>query len=375
MGWAIVFSWLQKLRRDTGQLRSGEYGQDSNHGLSLVLEIAERVVVAGGGSAVRSRALAGVLRLEDGDLLVGYREGSDHLKTDDGVVMKTRSSDGGRSWQRPSPAWYQPGWDCAGGRSMAVTPDGELVMFVLQARRAGGAPQAHVYPTWSTDGGRTWGPLGQEITLFRGWTEPNPQGRIFELSDGRWMMPAYGSDVASGIASPTAGGAIGYTITAVSNDQGRTWRRQGVMARSDSIHFNEPAVLRLSGGRFMAVIRTQGEPFTSYLCYSGDEARTWSEPRELPFAGQTPYMIELDGGSVLCAYRDRDPLQLGISASVTRDGGMSWQYAGRLYEGTDWNCGYPGLVQLADGYFFCVYYTCYKQVNCEVHGLILRVDD
>jgi hypothetical protein len=342
--------------------------------LTPVLEIVEKVVVAGGGAA-RSRALAGVVQVGDGELLVGYREGSDHLATDDGVVMTTRSADGGRTWEQPVEAWAKPGWDCAGGRSITQTPDGDLVMFVLQAKRSGGAAEAHVYPTWSSDGGRTWGPAGDELSLFNGWSEANPAGHIYEMSDGRWLMPAYGSDDVAGIATPTSAGAISYTITAVSDDRGRTWQRHSIMARSDTIHFHEPAMLRLADGRYMAVIRTQNEPFTSYLCYSSKEAKTWSDPRPLPFAGQTPYMIALDSGAVLCAYRDRDPLQLGVSASVTHDGGETWRYAGRLYEGADWNCGYPGLVTLADGQLFCVYYTCYQQGNSELHGLIIRVTD
>ena len=75
----------------------------------------------------------------------------------------------------------------------------------------------------------------------------------------------------------------------------------------------------------------------------------------------------------MCAYRDRDPEQLGVSASITRDGGKTWAFAGQLYAGADWNCGYPGLVTLPSGELFCVYYSCYdNQGNLEVHGLFLR---
>lgn len=337
------------------------------------IEIVKKIVVAH-GIEPRSRALAGVQLLAGGDLVVGYRDGSDHLVTDDGAVMITRSTDGGHTWQEPWSACELSGWDCAGGRSMVQTPSGDLMMFVLQARRAVETPESHVYSTSSSDGGRTWGPFGAELSLFSGWTEPNPAGHIHILADGRWMMPAYGSDSVSGIASPTTSASDGrtYAIVAFSDDGGHTWTDSSAMANSPDINFHEPVVLLLRDGHFLAVIRTQDHPFTSYQCYSEDEGRTWSHPQPLPFQGQTPYLIELQSKVVLCAYRDRDPSRPGVSFSLTRDGGATWEYAGRLYEGTDWNCGYPALVQLPSNEIFCVYYTCYEHGNCEIHGLFLR---
>jgi hypothetical protein len=58
-----------------------------------------------------------------------------------------------------------------------------------------------------------------------------------------------------------------------------------------------------------------------------------------------------------------------VSVSTTTDGGATWVYASRLYEGTSWNCGYPGMVPLPNGEILCVYYTSYEGGNCEVHGV------
>ena len=341
-----------------------------------MLEILDRQAIVGGAVA-RSRSLTGILLLPNGDLLIGYREGTDHLLTDDGVVMTIRSTDGGRSWQRPSKVVEISDWDCAGGRSMTTTPDGDLLMYVFLARRSIGAnPEAHVFPIRSTDGGRSWGSMGEELALFDGWTEPNTSGEIIELSGGQWMIPVYGSATSTGVINPSSAaqdGSKSYSIVAFSQDDGKTWPSTCIVAQHPSINFHELAVTRVKEGRFLAVIRTQDPPYTSYQSDSDDEGRTWSTPKPLPFCGQTPSLIQLPSGVILCAYRDRAPDKLGVSVSLTYDEGISWEFGGQLYAGTDWNCGYPGLVYLPGGDVFCVYYSCYDaRGNSEIHGLRLR---
>lgn len=64
------------------------------------------------------------VRLPNGDILVGYRVGSDHHMTPDGAFHITRSSDNGRHWTPPKVLAAYPGWDiCA---TMGQYPDGIL---------------------------------------------------------------------------------------------------------------------------------------------------------------------------------------------------------------------------------------------------------
>ena len=332
------------------------------------MKVIDRVLIAAGPEP-RSRALAGVQLLPNGDLLVGYRLASrhpvgDHDMIDDGAVVTTRSSDGGRTWSEPHPVAALPGWDCSGGNRMVQTPDAALVMFVMKARRVG-SPESHVHPIRSTDGGLTWGPMGPEMSLFGGSTEPHAMDRALTTSGGDWMLPVYGAD--------EPGGAT-YAAVAFSPDMGRTWGGKVVVARSSDITFYEAAVTRMPDGRFMAVIRTQDPPFDSYVSHSADEGRTWTEPRALPFQGQTPFLFLLHSGAIACFYRDRDPQRPGVSVSVTADGGENWTYAAQVYRGKDWNCGYPSAVRLPDGRLFCVYYGCYEGFNSEVHGVYITED-
>ena len=342
--------------------------------MNSTIEILDRVVIVS-GKEPRSRALAGVQLLANGDLLVGYRYGSDHLLTDDGAVITIRSSDGGRTWGEPRSVFALPGWDCAGGSRIVQTPSGDLIMFVFQARRADPeTAESHVYPTSSTDYGHTWGPFGPELVLFRGWTESYAVGHVHVLSaaskaappNGRWMMPVHGADTVDGVT---------YSTVAFSDDAGQTWGDQAILARDPTINFYETAIIRLRDGRFLAVIRTQDPPFEAYQSYSADEGRTWTSPTPTGFQGHTPYLIELPSGAILCAYRERHPDRPGVSVSITHDDGGTWAYAGQLYAGTHWNCGYPSLVRLPSGDLFCVYYTSYTDGNCEIHGLFLAERD
>ena len=128
------------------------------------MRVIERVLIAG-GKEPRSRALAGVQLLPNGDLLVGYRLASrhpvgDHDMIDNGALVTTRSKDGGRTWSELHPVAALPGWDCSGGNRMVQTPDGDLVMFVMKARRVG-SPESHVHPIRSSDGGLDMGSHGR----------------------------------------------------------------------------------------------------------------------------------------------------------------------------------------------------------------------
>ncbi len=248
---------------------------------------------------------------------------------------------------------------------MALTPDDDLVMFVMKARRVDAA-ESHVHPIRSVDGGLTWGPMGKELALFGTFTEPHCMGHALMTSDGDWMLPIYGADEPGGNT---------YAAVAFSSDMGLTWGNKTVVARSRRIMFYEPAIARMSDGRFMAVIRTQDPPFDSFLSYSPDEGRTWTVPLPLPFQGQTPFLFGLRSGAIACFYRDRDPRRPGVSVSTTVDGGVNWAYAAQVYRGTDWNCGYPSAVRLPDGRIFCVYYTCYEGFASEVQGVYINDDD
>ncbi len=332
------------------------------------LTILDEVVIAAGRQP-RSRVFAGVHLLQKGELLVGYREGTDHLVTDDGAIMMTRSADNGRTWSDPIAVFALPGWDCAGANRILQLEDGLLLMFVFQARwhRSGdnGSPQreTHVFATRSSDGGRTWSEFGPEVQLFDGWTEPYAHGELLLADDGNWLLPVHGADCV---------GDTTYSTLAASTDEGQTWSRRAVIAAAEGTNFYETDLIRLEDGRLLGVIRTDDSPFETFQAYSSDDGHSWTDPQSTGFRGPTPRLFRLRSGALLCAYRDRDPERPGVSYSMSENGSQEWRFAGRLYESIDWNCGYPDMVRLPSDEIFCVFYTAYRDGDSEIHGLWLR---
>ena len=248
---------------------------------------------------------------------------------------------------------------------MVQTPDGTLVMFVMKARRVG-SPESHVHPIRSTDGGLTWGPMGPEMSLFGGSTEPHAMDRALITSGGDWMLPVYGAD--------EPGGAT-YAAVAFSPDMGRTWGGKVVVARSSGHHLlrgcrDQDA--RTAASWPSSAHRTRPSTATSPTLPT--RAALGPSRARSPSRGRPPSSSLLRSGAIACFYRDRDPQRPGVSVSVTADGGENWTYAGQVYRGKDWNCGYPSAVRLPDGRLFCVYYSCYEGFNSEVHGVYITED-
>ena len=249
------------------------------------MKIIDRVLIAGGPEP-KSRALAGVQLLANGDLLVGYRLASrhpvgDHDMIDDGAVVTTRSN---------------------GRRTHVVgaAPRSRAARLGLQRRQPHGT-NARRRPRHVCDEGPACGQAGVACpphTLFRRRSNVGPHGqRAFPLQDihgtsrhgsranhRRWRVDA--AHLRRGRS-----GRGHLRRRRVLAGHGRTWTNKTVVARSSKVTFYEPAITRMSDGRFMAVIRTQNPPFDSYLTYSADEGRTWTEPRPLPFQGQTPFLF------------------------------------------------------------------------------------
>lgn len=69
----------------------------------------------------------------------------------------------------------------------------------------------------------------------------------------------------------------------LSTDGGLTWGEPDVIYGSSEIHLCEPGVIRSPDGSQLAVLlRENRRVRNSHIMFSGDEGRTWSEPRELP---------------------------------------------------------------------------------------------
>ena len=92
---------------------------------------------------------------------------------------------------------------------------------------------------------------------------------------------------------------------------------------------------------------------------------TWSEPDVVftPESGGVwyPRLVELADGTLLCAYdTNENSPHTRIRLSLSHDGGRTWQRGAVVAANADCDCANPHLVQLEDGTVLCAY----REVGC-----------
>ncbi len=344
--------------------------------------VGDTVIASGPGR--RHRAFPTAVRLPDGDILVGYREGSDHHLTLDGVFCLKRSTDNGETWSCAVTHTAVPGWDvCAniGQYPDGVMPPDEPFLHVLIRRYSWNVHpsegqnlrEAISFWSMSEDFGKNWRPqvplyenTAAEVETDRGpmrfWgLTPHsysstlhrlPDGRVMGLFAGRTNLTPYRSEKGS---KPSD-----YALAGFSDDNMRTWTYRVIADCEDGIGLTEAESVRLSNGRFVAIYGNNlGSDFFFFETHSDDEGESWSAKRRLGFRGDCPSMIQLSSGAILAVIRHYYPerTQCGVGFLVSTDGGESWGTIGDLDLTSSGDQGYPDLVKLADGRILCVYYT------------------
>ena len=340
---------------------------------TVSINVVRRFTIATGEP--RHRMHGSAVKLTSGEILVTYREGSDHWRTPDAVVKMVRSGDNGESWSDPEHVFSEPGWGTAAHHSLEQLSDGRVILpltLIAQyfrtpdgQKRAHDALRAKVYVLSSEDGGSTWSEPMQ-IGPMEGWSWQNQYGRVQELPDGRVFIPGGGQK---------KGEASWYSGYFVSHDRGRTFTDRVDLAHGIA---DEIDLARLHDGRWIAMVRDLAPPFYLHQAYSDDEGRTWSNPVRSGIMGHCPSFLVLPSGTVLLGYRQVDRARsAGCALSTSTDGGATWELAADLYVAPNniWDCSYPSMVLLEDGRVFCVYYSEFVNGNSDMEGLVFEVSE
>jgi hypothetical protein len=123
-------------------------------------------------------------------------------------------------------------------------------------------------------------------------------------------------------------------------------------------HYNETSVVDLGGGRLLAAMRSEKGGHLA-VTISGDGGYVWSDPVRITEDGEHPAdLIRLENGWVLMTYGVRNPPR-GVHALLTRDGGKTWEKAGKIIladEALNTDCGYPSSVEAEKGKIVTLYY-------------------
>ena len=336
--------------------------------------LSERALFTGG--APRRRTAASIARIEaDGRLLLVFSQTPDTALGNQAALMLSTSDDSGRSWAEPYPLYALPGWFCMalGGLARITDDDIRLLLGRIQIDPTLGGTEPitgwHLASSTSRDGGRTWSEPGPEIQLFPAWTELYGASNPHPLANGGLLWAAMGTDG----RDTTWHAGVSFTDAAAS-----AFSPPVIIAREPGRDYSDIDAVRLTDGRFLAVIR-EHQTLQSVASWSGDEGRTWSPLRPTPFLGSNIKLFRLRSGAVVCAYRDEDPARRGVSLSWTQDGGESWALLGQLYAAdVDAQhepgsvCGYPDLISLGDDRVLGVLHTYPGPGGIELRCLALR---
>ncbi|HEY3283812.1 MAG TPA: sialidase family protein, partial [Armatimonadota bacterium] len=146
----------------------------------------------------------------------------------------------------------------------------------------------------------------------------------------------------------------------LSTDGGLTWGAPTVIAGHPTAHLCEPgAVLSPDGKQIAVLLRENSRKLNSFIIFSDDQGKTWSQPRELPGAltGDRHTARYTPDGRLFISFRDttlESPTWgdwvgwVGTYEDLRRN--REGQYRVRIMdnlEGAD--CAYPAVEVLPDG--------------------------
>ncbi len=198
----------------------------------------------------------------------------------------------------------------------------------LEDRNAGWAEYAPDYDKMIIEAARD--PKKREI----GWmTRIHP----LMLPTGRLLLPLY-SD------------GFNMSLTAISDDQGETWRPSGPMAGRGNI---QPSIVRKKNGTLIAYMRDSGDlPPRVMVSESKDDGQTWTPAVDcdIPNPGSSLEVIALKSGNWLMVYNDAEDGRYRLAASLSEDEGKTWKWK-KYLENDKKNEGsyaYPSVIQASD---------------------------
>lgn len=237
-----------------------------------------------------------IIRFPSGRMMLVFCDVDRHWTEEISRITTLESTDNGKTWGNPrviaaadrrkgEERWITPRLSRLRSGKLAIICDHDDYRHVHEDQDSG---------TWmwtSSDEGATWSK--PRLTGIPG-IEPD---RIVELADGTLLIASH--------MVFRATRKLGQFVMR-STDGGETWKDLAVIA-SDPVHAHcEGAIVALRGGELACVMRDNihmGYP--SHVSFSGDQGRTWSKPKPLPFSGDRPYAQQLRDGRVLVTYRNQ----------------------------------------------------------------------
>ncbi len=232
----------------------------------------------------------------------------------------------------------------------------------------------------SEDNGETWSSL-EPIGDYGGIVA---MGSVERLADGTYMALFHDDGRFISYSGQRENPPIFHVYKILSTDGGLTWSEPEVIASAPPVHLCEPGLIRSPDGKQMAVLlRENSRQKNSYVIFSNDEGKTWSEPREVQGAltGDRHVGKYAPDGRLFITFRDM------CHDSPTRGDWVAWvgtyddivkgregQYRVRLRDNKSGpgETGYPGVEVLPDGTIIATSY-CDVRDNDQRDPMVMSV--
>jgi hypothetical protein len=294
-----------------------------------MLEIVDKGVLS--RQKGRGAFMPVIALLSDGTFIASQYVGQ-ALGSPDSYIEVLRSLDRGKTWANegsihggvPDDGWaYRI-------PIISEVPDGRLAMtatrFEIQGHGKLFDPQTEALQRpemllfWSSDRGRTWSkPQIVPVDLDPKRYTWNGAGSMLQLSPDRWMYPLETWKPEGYEGPPDQKAAAVFSA-----DQGKTWGEFTAVADDPTgqlLWWDQMCSL-LPDGRIYTLLWTHkygtSEDLSDHWVISGDQGRTWSEPRPTNLRGQVCTPIPLPDGRVAAIYNFRHEPQ-GIHVALTED--------------------------------------------------------
>jgi len=312
-----------------------------------------------------------MIRAANGDLLVTFCINEEHLGPD-GKIAMARSTDNGKTWDKPEIIYDTPIDDRHVG--LTLLKDGSII--------------THCWSTfWDSKKYRDLPAKAYEKEMIGRWCEHvdkleykeaekyQGQWSRTSLDNGKtWSKNRPGKDSIHGGLQLQNGTLV---VASYRLDEGHVgvysaqspetpWEKIATVycPTPDSLRFGEPHILQLSSGRIIMMIRATAKPYNDldsrcYLwgTYSDDNGKIWAAPYQTPIWGYPPHLLQLSDGRILCTYGYRRP-PFGQRACISEDG-ITWKKENEIIlrdDAYNKDLGYPVSVELEPGTVLSVYY-------------------
>ncbi len=275
-----------------------------------------------------------------------------------GALVMKRSHDGGLTWsdRLPTPESWATSKEVPTIHRV-VDAEGKKRLILWSGLYPARLAVSEDDTTWS------------ELEPVGDWGGIVVMGTVVELTTGKGHYLALFHDDGRFIGPhhPHHGQKRFYVYKTLSVDGGLTWGAPEVIATHEQAHLCEPGAIRSPSGEQIAVLlRENSREFNSFVIFSNDEGKTWTEPHELPGAltGDRHTGKYAADGRLFISFRDT------THETATPGDWVGWvgtyedivaghegQYRVRLMDNhKSRDCAYPGVEVLPDGTFVTTTY-------------------